>query len=670
MFKRRLVILLALIGAAFLIMLVRLGQLQLFRGDKYREAAELGLRSHEFPRGQRGRIFDRNGVILAEDVACHDFCLDYGLLSNEEWWKQQQVRAICREEGLDPKNPRDQADALAEFQRRRRFTWGLVERLAQARKQDVRKTVRRILRRVRRWRDAVGTTIRQEYTAHPVVTALSEEEVNSLRPLIKDAVGAALVPSQFRRYPQRDVACHLIGVTGPVFREEAERWNWGPDQAGYVERMRHNLLPGDVIGKTGVERMCEDRLRPRRGLRVYRRPGEMSYQEPAVIGRDVHLTLDVELQAELQNLLGRTGCNGAIVILDVPSGDVLAAASRPGFDLNTYRANYNDLAGLSKRPDANDPKKMVFTPSALRAKANRPLLGRALAGVYPPGSTVKPFTGLAGLGAKVITPHTPIPCTGVNRHARNGKPRCWIYKMYHGQTHGSLALFGGLKNSCNIYFVEVGHRLGPQRLTDWFGLFGFGERPEMGLSANEQSAGMVKRSGFVPSDAWFMAIGQGFAATPLQVAAAHATVARDGLYLSPRLSLENAPKQVRRQLPVTPAEASVVQRGMHAVVHEQGGTAYKHWRNAEADLDVEICGKTGTATATPLKIDTDGDGKRDTPVPGAQGDHAWFAGFAPYRQPQIAFAVILEYEGSGGKNAGPVAKEALRLCQKYGYLRK
>jgi penicillin-binding protein 2 len=258
----------------------------------------------------------------------------------------------------------------------------------------------------------------------------------------------------------------------------------------------------------------------------------------------------------------------------------------------------------------------------------------------------------------------------VNRHARNGKPQCWIYKMHPGVTHGSLDLFGGLKHSCNIYFVEVGHRLGPQRLADWFVLFGFGRSPQVGLSPNEQSAGMLKRSGLPLPEAWFMAIGQGgLSATPLQVAAAHATIARDGLYLSPRVSLEHAPKQIRRQTPITPDQAQVVRRGMHAVVHDSdGGTAYKHWRDADVDLDVEIGGKTGTAAVTPLKIDTDGDGTRDRVV--ADGDHAWFAGFAPYRQPQIAFAVILEYAGSGGRNAAPVAKEALRICEEYGYLRK
>ncbi|MBN1554063.1 MAG: hypothetical protein JXA11_04905 [Phycisphaerae bacterium] len=668
MFKRRLVILLALIGLMFLVMLARLVQLQLFRGDDFREKAAMGLRSYEFPQGQRGRIFDRNGVILAEDIACHDFCLDYGFVKNEDWWTRRQIRDICRRRNLDRSNPQDLAEATAELERRRRFTWLLVQRVAKARRQDAEEAAKHIVDRVQRWRTAVGTTIGEEYSAHSVATALSEEEVNSLRPLMKDTVGAALVPSRLRRYPQGAVACHIIGVTGRVFREDAQRWNLKEGEARYVERMRHNFGPGDVLGKTGVERMAEQWLRPHRGLRVYRRPGELSYSEPSRNGNDVHLTLDVELQAELRDLLRRSGHNGAIVILDVQSGDVLAAAAWPGFDLNTFQRDYNDLAGLSKQPDPNNPSRMIFTPDALSAKADRPLLSCALMRIYPPGSTIKPITGLAGLGANVITPHTPIECTGVNRHARNGKPNCWIFKQFGG-THGTLDLHGGLKNSCNIYFEETAHRLGAQRLTDWFRLFGFGQSPELGLSPSEQSAGKVKSRGFSIPDAWFMAIGQGeISATPLQVAAAHATIARDGLYLSPRLSLECAPQQIKRQTPITPAQAQVIRRGMHAVVHEEGGTARNHWRNAGVDLDVEIGGKTGTADAEPLKIDTDGDGKRDKLI--ADDDHAWFAGFAPYRQPQIAFAVLLEYAGSGGKNAAPVAKEALRICEKFGYLTK
>ncbi len=669
MFKLRLKILLTLIGVMFLLVLGRLVYLQLVRGDYYRQAAETGLRFYEFPQGQRGRIFDRNGVILAEDVACHDLCLAYGFVSNEEWWTRRQVRDICKEKGLDYRDEDERKTAEEEFQTRRRFTWQLVGQVAQARGQDAKLIAEQITRRVQRWRDAAGTTVAQEYTAHPVATALSEEEVNSLRPLMKHTVGASLKPSQFRHYPQSDVACHIIGVIGPVYREDAARRNLSSDEAGYVECMRHNFLPGDVLGKTGVELMCEDRLRPRRGVRVYRRRDELSRQEPAQNGSDVHLTIDIALQAELRDVIRRSGHNGAIVIIDVASGDVLAAASWPGYDLNTFRAKYNDLAGLSKQPDPRNPGKMIFTNEALKSLKNRPLMSRAFTGVFPPGSTVKPFTGLAGVGEKVITPHSPISCTGVNRHARNGKPQCWIHKMYH-QTHGPLDLFGGLKNSCNIYFVEVAHRLGPQRLADWFRLFGFGERPNMGLSASEESGGMVKTSGLAISDAWFMAIGQGgIAATPLQVAVAHATIARDGLYLSPRLSLEGAPNQIRRQIPITPAQAQVIRRGMHAVVHEQGGTARKSWDNAKVELDVEIGGKTGTADpGQPLKIDSDGDGKPDTIV--ASGDHAWFAGFAPYHHPQVAFTVFLEYAGSGGQNAAPVAKEALRLCEKFGYLKK
>lgn len=664
MFKLRLKILLSLVGLMFLVMLVRLGYLQLLRGEEFRLQAATGLRIYEFPQGQRGRIFDRNGVILAEDVACHDLGLDYGFISDQDGWTKKKLREIFREKGWDHNDPKQRARAEAELQRRKNFTWRLVEQVARSRNQDAHRMAEKTRKRVERWRRAIGTTIEEEYTAHPVATALSEEEVNSLRPLLRHTVGAALVPSHFRRYPQDAVACHIIGVTGAVSRENEEQWNWSRDDAGYIDRMRHNFLPGDVIGQRGVERMCENHLKPRRGLRLYRRPGELSYQEPAVNGQDVHLTLDIALQAELRNLLRRIDCNGAIVILDVAGGDILAAASWPGYDLNTFRATYNDLAGLSKQPDPSNPKNKVFTREAIYARANRPLLSRALTGIYPPGSTIKPVTGLAGCGAKVITPHTIIECTGVNRHARDGKPRCWIYKMYHGQTHGPLDLFGGLKHSCNIYFVEVGHRLGPQRLADWFRLFGFGQSPQLGLSSSEQSAGMLRRG-----NVYQMAIGQGgLAATPLQVAAVHATIARNGMYISPRLSLESAPPQIKRQLAVTPDQVQVVRRGMHAVVHENGGTAKKYWDQADVDLDVEIGGKTGTADAPGLFIDGDGDGTRETLV--ADGDHAWFAGFAPYRNPQIAFAVILEYEGSGGKNAAPVAKEALHICREYGYLRK
>ena len=671
MYKQRLKILLGLIVAAFLIMLGRLGQLQILEGDNYRRQAEQRLRSFTFPQGQRGRILDRKGVILAEDVACHDFSLDYRFLISDPRWIRRQIRAIARIENLDLDKKEEESKARRIYEQRAEYTRRLTQQLAGELDQDLQKNIDRIVRKIKRWRKAAGRDVKEQRMSHAVVTGLTEESVNSLRALMSRTVGASLVPGHYRRYPQGHIASHIIGVTGPVFRAEEERWNLLPDNTDWITRMRHNYLPGDVIGKTGIEKMTERLLRPRLGIRRFKHPGEMDLKEAAQDGRDIHLTIDIDLQRRLTELMRRSGQTGSIVVLDVPSGDVLAMVSYPTYDLNTYRKKYNDLAGISRDP--NSPGNL--SAAALRNLINLPLMNRAVAGAYPPGSTVKPITALGGLGAGKITPNSTINCTGFYRII-NSQPRfrCWIYKRGKG-THPPLNLVGGLKNSCNIYFQEVGNRLGWRVLTDWLKLVGFGERSGTGLP--EERPGVVASEeylrrrfdrGFFPSDAWLMAIGQGtFNATPLQVASAHATIARGGVFLSPRLVLEGAPPQVRRNIPVSEGYVQKIREGMYAVVNKSGGTAFDHWRNARPHLDVRVCGKTGTAETSPQRIDSDGDGKLDQIV--RKGDHAWFAGFAPYKNPQIAFAVIAEYAGSGGKHAVPIAKDALRICRELGYLR-
>ena len=671
MYKRRLKILLGLIVAAFLVMLGRLGQLQILQGDDYRRQAEQRLRSFTFPQGQRGRILDRNGVILAEDVACHDFCLDYRFLISDPRWVKRQVRAIAKAQNLDPDKDQDNAKARRIYEQRAEYTRRLTQQLAVEFDQDLQKNIARIIRKIGRWRKAAGRDVKEQRIPHAVVNGLTEETVNSLRALMSKTVGASLVPGHYRRYPQGHVACHIIGVIGAVFRAEEERWNIPPDSADWITRMRRNYLPGDIIGKMGIEKMAERLLRPRRGIQRFKHPGEVDFEEAAQDGRDIHLTIDIELQRRVTERMRRSGYNGSFVLLSVPSGDVLAMVSCPTYDLNTYRKKYNDLAGISRDPD--NPENLSAT--AQWSRINLPLLNRAVGGAYPTGSTVKPITALGGLGAGKITPNSIITCTGFYRTI-DSKPRfrCWIYKLPQ-RTHPPLDLVGGLKNSCNIYFFEVGNRLGGRVLTDWLKLAGFGELAGTGLP--EERTGVVateeylhrhENRGFFPSDAWLIAIGQGiFSATPLQIAGAHATIARGGVFLSPRVSLEGAPPQVRRNLPVPEGYVRKIRDGMYAVVNEPGGTAFKHWRNARPRLDVRVCGKTGTAETSPQRIDSDGDGRRDKIV--RKGDHAWFAGFAPYKKPQIAFAVIAEYAGSGGKNAVPIAKDVLRICRELGYLK-
>jgi penicillin-binding protein 2 len=680
MYKSRLKILLGLIALMFVVLLLRLGYMQIVRGDYYRLQAERSLRSVKLLPGQRGRILDRRGVILAEDEACYDFCLDYRFLVSEPDLMATRVREIMAETGLSEPDARRRyekqtgwdrwrrrkvraimaaqgaKEAWAEkvFRRQVEYTWQLAGQIAREFDCDLSRQVRRIVQGVERVRGRVGRPVREERMGHVVVAGLDESQANSLRVLLGKTVGASVAPSHRRRYPYGSTACHIIGVTGPIFRREMEKYNLRPDQADWLARMQSNYLFGDTIGKTGVEKMAEKLLRPRRGYRQFKRLDEVIANVPAEPGRDIHLTIDIELQEQLTKLMRSTGQTGSIVVLDVKDGDVLAMVSWPTYNLNTYRADYPQLVG---------------------DVINLPLHNRAVSSVYAPGSTVKPIVALAGLGAGRIEPQTTITCTGTNPFSRTGRPRCWIYQKYR-TTHGPLDLVGALKNSCNNYFVTIAHWIGAAKLTEWMGYFGFGAKPGTGLP--EERSGVIadqawlrqhRNRSFVPSDAWNYSLGQGvFSASALQVAGAHAAIARGGVYLSPRLAAEGGPPRVHRILPLAESHIQAVRRGMYEVVNSRGGTAWKVWRRGEP-LGVTVCGKTGTAQTPPMRIDSNNNGRIDSGDRIVRrGNHAWFAGFAPYQNPKIAFAVLLEYAGGGGANAGPIAKETVRICREFGYL--
>jgi len=653
MYKKRMTVFLSAMGLVFIALIVRMGYLQIVRGDEFRREAELSLQStHPLP-AMRGRILDRNARILAIDELSYDFCMEYRFLTAEPKWARKQTGIIRKTGKLT------EAQAKEVYRQRVGKTRRLAEEVARSAGKDFGETVDDIVRSVGRVRRAVerihggtGGPVAEENIAHAIVTGLERSEAMELREKLVNTVGASVRPSHRRLYPYADIACHVIGITGQVTHSEQDSLNLPADRSDWLDRIRDNYLPGDVIGKRGVEKMCEKVLRGRRGYRRYRRPGFLDEEVRSEDGGDVHVTLDVKLQQSLTEMLRATGHNGSIVVLSVPQAEVLALVSTPTFDLNHYRRDFARLA-----TDGID----------------FPLRNRAISRAYPPGSTIKPVAALAGLGSGAISLNTTFHCRGYLHEPTSF--RCWIWRYKTG--HGDLDVVNGIKNSCNVYFYNVGERLGPIRLADWYRMFGLGQRPGTGLPEEvtgrvptEEWVRRVYRRGFVRGDARFMAIGQGLVtATPLQVANAMATVAREGLFCSPTLVLEGGPPRMRRRIPLASEHARAVIEGMNKVVNERGGTAYKTFHAPGApQLDVAICGKTGTAEAPPLLIDDDGDGKRDRTV--YSGDMAWFAGFAPYGEPQIALAVVVEYvAGGGARNAGPIARETVRLCQKFGYVR-
>jgi len=693
MYKRRIAVFLAVIGLVLASLAAKLFRVQVLQADSLLSDAEQYLNKPRLLPAMRGRILDRQGRILALDEPCHDLCLDFRLMISPEAWFTpggSTARSGSPESASSPPSGRAQAgaDPLSRIaakwiagrqeavaaqtgcsveqagqvlHQRWANTWRLAWKAADLTGQDLSAAVLDQVARICRMTRDGQRDYRALYLAHPVVTGLDREQAAAILAELPETVGLEVRPTHARKYPRGASACHVVGVTGPVTEEDLQDLNQPQYEPDWITWQRDSYLANDAIGKSGVELMCEGMLKGRRGYRTYRAGEPVGAIEPAVPGADVHLTVDVELQEALAKAfedhaaaMNIPNATGAIVVLDVPSGEVLALVSEPTFDLNAYRKDYRQLAADNVR---------------------LPLRHRAVAQCYAPGSSAKPLAAIAALAEGKITPTTTFVCdNGIFPLSADGKPNCWIARYHTG--HGPLDLIEGLRYSCNVYFAHVGGVVGPGGLCRWYRLFGYGSTPGTGLL--DESPGLVptdermlrvEKRHLSPGDAWNMAIGQGpLAASPLQVAGAMAAVARGGRFVSPMLTLEAGPKRVRRSLGVNPDQIAAVREGMRQVVHHPEGTAHKFLVEAGLDaLGVEFCGKTGTAQVPPQKIDSDGDGLLDKEV--RWGDVVWFAGFAPPRDPKLAFAVMIEYvQGGAAEYAAPLALRVLEICKRTGHL--
>lgn len=656
MYKLRIKIFMGIVAVVFLLLLSKLAYLQIGLGSELRQQYEESIRSIQFLPAERGRITDRQGRLLAVDRPCMSLSLEYRFLTDEPRWVRRRVRQIARAEGLDLDEPAEKARAEAVYAQRRAETWQLVHRLAAANEVDANEVIADLLARVQKIRQRVGMPIAPEYQSHPVIPYLDADQALGVEQMIIDGqtVGAHILPSHKRYYPYGRLACHLIGVIGQVTAEEMDARNIPAGQADAITRRRDNYRGGEVIGKRGLEKLFESHLRGRRGYRVQETDGDEPRDVevvPVQSGADVHLTLDIRLQEALTVPFETRGITGAATVIGVPRGELLAAVSVPAYDLNTWREEYKQLSRSTE------------------ALVRLPLRDRALTQRYPPGSTVKPIVALCGLSSGKVSPHTEWTCTGSLFEGQRNRWRCnsrW--------GHGSVSVVEAIKRSCNVYFYHVGQTVGVHNLCHWYSLCGFDRPNGTGLGGD--------KAGFVPDDEWNqrhhgrplgvgdarnMAIGQGaLAITPLHVANAMATIARDGQYMPVRLALESPPPEGYR-LPVSEAQLGHVQRGMRQVTSEHGGTAYRAF--SALALDIDVCGKTGTAEAPPQWVDLNHNGEVDSGEVINRGlNMAWFAGYAPAENPQIAFSVVVEYTTEhGGDTPAALAVEIIRQCHALGY---
>jgi penicillin-binding protein 2 len=565
------------------------------------------------------------------------------------------------------------------------------------RAQDIHERVQGVRRAVAE-RRGFDAPVAEETTVHAVAEGLTAEQQIAARERLSHYPWLRVQPTSARRFTQNaEPFAHLLGRVGRV--DAATVANDPENEDPFVK-----YQADDVVGISGVEYAAEHTLRGRRGRLTLDREGNVVEQIDAEQGADVGLTIHAPLQRRLYTLLAdavaehRDSSGGAIVVLDVHTRETLALVSYPSYDPNRFEELYPIL-----RDDTD----------------HLPMLFRAVGTRYPPGSTIKPLVCLAGLMSGKITLDSREECNGYLSAEHPDRWRCWeVRGTNQRMAHGSIDVVEALTGSCNIFMYRLGERLGVERLCDAFDMAGIG-RPS-GTTLREDEPGINptpswlhanKNLSVTPGTARLFAIGQGeLAMTPVQVVNLMATYAT-GRY-QPVMLIQCARPAAQWKLPATAEQLLAIRKGIYGVVNDPEGTAHKYV--SFTDDRYALCGKTGSATAHPWPtayrvsyVGEDGksgaafvpEASKEQAVarfrrarPGAKFDpgdvavarrwpphaptdgenfsHAWFAGFlqpldasgAPdwTKEPPFAFAVLIEFGGSGGATSGPLAARVAR----------
>ncbi len=452
---------------------------------------------------------------------------------------------------------------------------------------------------------------------------LSMKEVARIEARRSDFPGLEVDVDVSRDYLFGDTGAHLIGYLGKPNRFQYKN----PD---------FRDVPSDAfIGQWGAERLYDKVLRGTSGERVIEvdalgRELRLLSEKPPVRGEDIRLAMDINLQKQAEAAFGDK--TGALVAIKPDTGEIIALVSKPSFDPNLFARgiNYKEWEELSEN------RKL-------------PMLDRAMQSQYPPGSTFKIITAIAALEQGVADTNTKVTCDGSISYGR-WRFGCWLKKG-----HGTLTLHKALVESCDVFFYEMGRRLGIDKIAAYARMFGLGR--ESGLQLVKERSGLIpdtkwklekRRQPWYLGETFNAAIGQGYvAATPFQMAEVTSIVANGGYVYRPSLlALASAPRPVEK-LNIKPETFEAVKSGLFGVVNENGGTG-----SAARSSIVNICGKTGTAQVVAARRDY-------RYVPEKYRDHAWFVAFAPYEAPEIALSVFVEHGGHGGDAAGPIVKRTV-----------
>ena len=671
----------------FLLLLIavwcRAVQLEIGQGPAFREDALRPNRHGKRLPAARGRILARDGTLLACDREVAAVAVQYRCLEEppRQTWLEQMARQRL------PKDQRRDAARLAEEVRKlRQEREELHRRLAdlcgielpqwQARTRRVQNRVERIAADARRrqieaarsappgddapWadrfsaalheifepaRDAApeSVTVAEELADHVLAEDVPAAAVAEIRQHAENYPGTRITCLTRRTYPSGALAAHLLGYLGLPPRTD----HTACDDFHQAERDEY------PIGLTGIEQQCETLLRgqPGIGVEVTDHAGRVQqafHETEPVAGCDLRLTIDPRLQRTAEELLDsalqraalqsvrREPLGGAVVVIDVRDGEILAAASAPRFDPAAF------VGDDSLRREA------------LLADPAHPLFHRAIQMALPPGSVFKTVTAVALLESAGLDPAATFYCQGYLKQP--DRQRCAIF-VRHGTGHGDVTLAEALAESCNVYFFHHAESLPPHSLVDWAQRFGFGQAT--GVDLPGEARGIVPTPGRVgrtegrdwhAADTQALSIGQGsLTVTPLQVVRMMAAVANGGLLVTPHVvrqataSGEGALPPPKRVTGLTSSTLAAIRAGLLRAVADKEGTAHGSLYLEQ----ISIAGKTGTAEI--------GNG-----LP----EHAWFAGYVPADRPRYAMVVVLKRAGNSATAACPVAKRlVLRMLE-------
>ncbi|HEX7259573.1 MAG TPA: penicillin-binding protein 2 [Candidatus Saccharimonadia bacterium] len=618
--KRPLLIVAGLIILGAVALAMQLAHLQLMEGQRNLGLADGNRLREKVTRAPRGIIYDRNKVVLAENLASVDITVTPSLLPrNDAAFRSLLYGKVAGLLGIPPSEVAAKAEGECQ-----------AKEVAAGKKPAI----------------ALAACLRDS-RARLIVSNVERDRWLAFDQESGTLPGFSLDTNPIRQYND-DTLSAILGYTGRVSQPDLDA------DPSYKST--------DFIGKLGIEKQYETLLRGQNGIEQTEvdatgRPIKLLASRPAKAGSNLTLTIDLELQHKLTDAIkaqmqasGATQAAG--IAINPKNGEVLAVVNLPGYDNNLF------ARGISQ----NEYQKLVKNGA-------QPLFNKAIAGAFPVGSIIKPLISSAALQERAITPSTTVTDTGsiviTNKYDPSIK---YTYRSYDPGGHGSVNVAKAIAVSSDVFFYTIGGGhgaiagLGVTKLANYYNKFGLGQMPAIDLP--EKTAGRVptpewkqKFSGqpWTVGDTYNISIGQGdLLASPLQMAVAEAAVANGGKVIQPHFFKElagnngdvtrTAQVKIQTENFIDSAHLNLVKRAMRDVVRQSYGTACCR---IEQSVPVAVAAKTGTA-------ETDPNGKRKP--------HAWFTAFAPYEDPQIEIVVLVQNAGEGAQYAAPAVRETLEWC--------